>query len=281
MPRPEVMHNMIDGSNLAICYMRNSREQVVSNFFVANHIVDKTILSSADNANVAPLYIYPETNTQGSLFTLTDTNTYSETRRPNLAPQYLEQFTKRLDMKFISEGRGDLEKTFGSEDIFSYMYAICYSQSYRIRYSEFLKKDFPRLPLTSQVNLFRALCGLGSHLVALHLMEQRASGIPAFNISGSDSVETVRYTEPGQGAAQGWVWINKEQYFEGVAPEVWNFHVGGYQVCQKWLKDRKGRTLEYEDIRHYQQIVAVLAETIRIMEQIDSTILEYGGWPIS
>jgi len=91
----------------------------------------------------------------------------------------------------------------------------------------------------------------------------------------------VTDTEPGQGAVQGRVWINNEQYFEGVPPEVWNFHIGGYQVCQKWLKDRKGCTLEYEDIRHYQQIVAALAETIRLMNEIDTTISEYGGWPLT
>jgi len=89
----------------------------------------------------------------------------------------------------------------------------------------------------------------------------------------------------GQGAIQGpqrqgRVWINREQCFEGVPLEVWNFHIGGYQVYQKWLKDRKGRTLEYEDIRHYQQIIAILTEIIRIMDEIDSTIIDYGGWPI-
>ncbi len=102
-----------------------------------------------------------------------------------------------------------------------------------------------------------------------------------FNVSGGDAIEAVHYTEPGQGAEPGRVWINKEQYFEGIPPEVWNFYVGGYQVCQKWLKDRKGRKLEYEDIEHYQQIVAAQAETLRLMEEIDATITEHGGWPIA
>jgi hypothetical protein len=96
----------------------------------------------------------------------------------------------------------------------------------------------------------------------------------------SHTIEVVRYVEPGQDAEQGCVWINKEQYFVGILPEVWNFQIGGHQVCQKWLKDRKGRKLEYEDIKHYQYIVAILAETIRLMAEIDATIIEYGGWPI-
>jgi hypothetical protein len=93
--------------------------------------------------------------------------------------------------------------------------------------------------------------------------------------------QTVRYTEPGQGSAQGRVWINKTQYFEGVSPEIWNFHIGGYQVCRKWLKDRKGRTLSYDDQTHYRRVVASLAGTIRLMAAVDETIIDHGGWPIA
>ena len=80
---------------------------------------------------------------------------------------------------------------------------------------------------------------------------------------------------------QGRIYINKEQYFEGVPPEVWNFHVGGYQVCQKWLKDRKGRTLTFEDIQHYQRVVSALAEAIELMGQIDVAIEEYRDGQLS
>ncbi len=91
----------------------------------------------------------------------------------------------------------------------------------------------------------------------------------------------MRYSAPGEGGSdQGRVWINHEQYFEAVPPEVWNFHVGGYQVCQKWLKDRKGRKLTYDDLTHYQHIVSALNETIRLMLDIDAVIEAHGGWPI-
>ena len=98
---------------------------------------------------------------------------------------------------------------------------------------------------------------------------------------GDNRVEKVRYTEPGQGAEQGRVWINATQYFEGVPPAVWEFYVGGYQVCAKWLKDRKGRQLSYNDLTHYQYVVAALAETISLMREIDEVIEEHGGWPLS
>ena len=99
-------------------------------------------------------------------------------------------------------------------------------------------------------------------------------------MGGDHVVDKVRYTEPGQEDEEGRVWINKNQYFKGVPPEVWDFHVGGYQVCEKWLKDRKGRKLSFEDLTHYQKIVSALAETIRIIGEIDAVIEEYGGFPI-
>ncbi len=260
--------------------MRNSREQIITNFFVANHIVDKTILSSADNANVAPLYIYPDAHAQHTLFTSSDPSPTSVGYTPNLAPQFTEQLATQLGMRFLPNGKGDLGGTFGPKDIFSYMYAIFHSPTYRERYAEFLKKDFPRLPLTSDPNLFRELCRLGERLVSLHLMEHSGQITTSYPASGNNMVESVEYSQSTDQSETGRVWINKSQYFEGVAPEVWEFHVGGYQVCQKWLKDRKGRTLSYEDIQHYQRIVAALAETITLMEKIDETIEEHGGWPI-
>jgi len=281
MPRPEVMHNMINGSNLAICFMRNSREQIVSNFFVAYHIVDKTILSSADNANVAPLYIYPDANAQNTLFTIGDPITTSLVHTPNLAPRFTEQFANQLGMRFIPDGKGDLNKTFGPEDIFLSMYAVFHSPTYRSRYAELLKIDFPRLPLTSNPDLFRTLCANGDKLVELHLMEKYGQDTPKYPIPGNNMVEKVEYTQPMDNPEQGRVWINKTQYFDQVPSEVWAFHIGGYQVCHKWLKDRKGRTLSFDDIKHYQRIVAALAETIILMDQIDETIEENGGWPIN
>jgi hypothetical protein len=184
-------------------------------------------------------------------------------------------------MEFVADGRGDLARTFGPEDVFAYIYAVFHSPAYRSRYAEFLKIDFPRLPLTSDAELFRRLCAHGSRLVALHLLEADAPDRPAFPVAGTNEVEVVRYTAPGEGGhAEGRVWINREQYFGGVAPEVWAFHVGGYQVCQKWLKDRKGRTLSFDDLTHYARTVAALAETIGLMSDIDAAIEKHGGWPL-
>ncbi|MDO8546626.1 MAG: type ISP restriction/modification enzyme, partial [Nitrospirales bacterium] len=183
-------------------------------------------------------------------------------------------------MQFMPDCTKPLLQSFGPEAIFYYTYAVFHSPTYRSRYAEFLKIDFPRLPLTSNPALFRALCSTGTELVGLHMMEKHGPKITSYPVAGDNMVETVRYTEPGQGAAKGRIWINKAQYFEGVQPDVWDFHIGGYQVCQKWLKGRKGRKLTYDDLTCYQHVVSALAETIRLMAEIDETIDEHGGWPI-
>jgi predicted helicase len=195
-------------------------------------------------------------------------------RRLNLNRQFIQEFSDRLGLSFVEDGKGDLEQTFGPEDVFDYAYAIFHSPTYRKRYAEFLKTDFPRLPLTSYTELFKTLVSKGAELVSLHLMESPKldSLVTRYPVSGSNTVEKVTYYENNQR-----VHINKEQYFEGVPVDAWNFYVGGYQVCQKWLKDRKGRNLSYEDINHYQKIIVALKETIRLMTEIDEVI---PGWPL-
>ena len=173
--------------------------------------------------------------------------------------------------------RGRSEKTFGPEDVFHYAYAVLHSPTYRERYAEFLKIDFPRLPLTSNVGLFRALAAKGADLVALHLLESPKLDdfLTDWPVKGDNLVDKVQYAEK-----DGRVWINKTQYFGGVPKAVWEFHVGGYQVCDKWLKDRKGRKLTYDDTQHYQKVVVALSETTGLMAEIDDVIRRHGGWPV-
>jgi predicted helicase len=154
---------------------------------------------------------------------------------------------------------------------------VFHSPAYRERYAEFLKIDFPRLPLTGDLKLFRALAAKGAELVTLHLMESPKLDelFTEFPVRGDCVVEKVQYTDNDER-----VWINVRQYFGGVPKEVWEFHVGGYQVCEKWLKDRKGRALTHDEIEHYQRTVSALAETRSLMAQIDALIADHGGWPL-
>ncbi len=288
MPRPEVMHHMLAGEKLAIktkkvkenvglIATRQTRDRW--DIFATCHVIGHKSCAVYDINSLFPLYWYPDPE-KPSLFKDKQASKAPGGRRPNLSEEFIKDFSKRLKLEFISDGKGDLKKTFGPEDIFNYMYAVFHSPTYRSRYAEFLKIDFPRLPLTSKKKLFGKLLTLGSELVGLHLMEKHGPALTGYPVDGDHNVEKVRYTEPGQGSKKGRVWINKTQYFEGVTQEVWEFHVGGYQVCHKWLKDRKGRALSLDDIDHYQGIVSALSETIRLMSEIDEVIDKNGGWPI-
>jgi predicted helicase len=242
-------------------------------------------VAAYDINSVFPLYLYGDGHREKSgqggggtmLMALFEPAAAYGGRRANLNPKFIADVTQRLGLKWVPVDRGDLKKTVGPEDIFHYAYAVFHSPAYRTRYVEFLKIDFPRLPLTSDLELFRALAGEGAELVALHLMESPRLNdfITEFPIKGDNEVEKAQYTDSDRR-----VWINSTQYFGGVPKAVWDFHVGGYQVCEKWLKDRKTRKLTYDDLQHYQKIVVALHETIRLMDEIDSVIENRGGWPI-
>jgi predicted helicase len=265
--RSKFMRHLLDGENLAICIGRAG--QVVGPaqwdiVYCGRQIVDLNIFYRG-GGQCFPIYLYPaegEMQFEGGK------------RRPNLNPEFIKAFSGKLGLTFIEDGRGELKQTFGPEDIFNYAYAVFHSPTYRTRYAEFLKIDFPRLPLTSDKELFKVLAAKGAELVSLHLMESPALNSPITNypIAGSNAVEKVTYDDNNQR-----VYINKTQYLGGVPPDVWDSHIGGYQVAQKWLKDRKGRTLTYDELTNYQKVIVALKETIRLMEEIDEIIPE---WPL-
>ena len=152
------------------------------------------------------------------------------------------------------------------QDLFDYIYAVLHCPSYRERYKEFLKIDFPRIPYPTDWEKFRDLAEKGEELRQLHLMEDlpNSTGV-SFPQAGTLQVDCYRWE-------QNRAYINNEQYFEGVPESAWNFYIGGYQPAQKWLKDRKGMTLSFEDVKHYQRIIYVLQQTERMMKEIDELL---------
>lgn len=294
MPRPEVMRHMLAGENVGLVCSRQQSQQIRWSLVgVANRIIESCYLSTNTKEinYLFLLYLYLNAgkmkNNQNRL-----PNSYHwpigpEGRVPNLNPEFIEDLSQRLGLDFIPDGRGDLETTFGPEDVFHYAYAVFHSPTYRQRYAEFLKLDFPRLPLTSDKSVFASLAARGAELVALHLLESKdlAHLITTYPVSGDHQVEKgyPKYLAPGepepgsgQPLAAGRVYINKTQYFAGVPPEVWEFRIGGYQICRKWLADRKGRRLSFDDLNRYQKIVVALQETRRLMAAIDRLIPQ---WP--
>jgi hypothetical protein len=158
-----------------------------------------------------------------------------------------------------------------------------FNPSWARSWLEFLKIDFPRVPMTGIKELFVAVGRAGNELVGLHLLESGVldDGGPGFVVEGSCEVLKgyPKFLADG-GESVGRVYINEEQYFDGVRVDVWEFCVGGYQVCEKWLKDRRGRVLSFDDIDHYRRVVVSLGETVRCMGEVDRIIEGFGGWPL-
>jgi Type ISP C-terminal specificity domain len=259
--------------NLGLISSRAVNDLSFAHCFVTSEPTDKIFISSktSTNAYVFPLYLRVD-------------NLHDTERRANFSRRFLALFATTLGMKRVS--RQGIPEGLTAEDILYYIYAVLHSPGYRGRYAEFLKEDFPRLPLTANAELFRSLAHLGAELVALHLMDSPKLDYFRTTYTGLKNPQVRRVgwsddtvwldttaTKKGQPATPGTIG------FRGVPEAVWNFHVGGYQVCEKWLKDRKGRTLSDDDITHYQKIIVALAETIRLMREIDEVIEEHGGWP--
>ena len=270
------MRHMLAGANLGLMTCRGIEVSGGGwrHFFVTSLLATHHTASIKEVNYLLPLYLYPQKD-DGAM----DMGTAE--RRANLAPGFVLALEDATGLTFTPDGRGDRTSTFGPEDALAYVYAILHSPAYRLRYADFLKSDFPRIPLPPDTALFWELAVVGDALMGAHLrMEASAADRPAFPVAGNGGVTNVRYVEPAEDHP-GRVWINQQQYFEGVPPEVWDFTVGGYRPTEKWLKDRKGRTLSFDDVAHYQRICAVLAETSRLMDDADDAIEAHGGWPLT
>jgi predicted helicase len=281
-PCEKVMRHLLEGNNKGIAVTRSVEIGRFEHVFCTNAIIGHHSVSLKEVNYLCPLWLKPNTDAPKGLLSV-DTQP-----KPNLSVQFLHALASSLSLR---QDRTDgLPNGLTPDDIFHYIYAILHSPTYRSRFAEFLKIDFPRIPLTNNVNLFRKICAKGADLVALHLLEaeyeaaswnQRKKQSPLNHFithyTGSGTAEVAKGYPKYQ---QGSVFINPSRSFENVPEEVWNFQIGGYQVCDKWLKDRRGRILSEEDITHYQRVVIALKETIRLMAEIDEVIEAHGGWPL-
>ena len=264
--RERVMRHMLSGDNLGLITTRQTRDGW--SCLATTSINGHKACAAYDINYMFPLYIYPtEQEVAAGLYAAGD-------REPNLAPTFTDDLGQRTGLRFVADGPGDLQDTFGPEDVFHYIYAVFHSPTYRERYNQFLRADFPRVPPPGSVALFRELVGLGRRLVAAHLLRSDAvSNSPAsFPVPGDNVVAAgyPKYVPADDDRYAGRVYINRSQYFAGIAPEVWEFRIGGYQPMDKWLKDRRRRALSpYEDLEHYRRMAAAIAQTLELMLQID------------
>ncbi len=251
--RKNIMQHMLK-ENLTLIFERSVTIGDFTNIFISNKLVEAHVLGTMfSKGYVAPLYIYPDAS-----------DLLAEVSRiPNLNMQIVETISKGLNLTFTRE-KEDLTNTIAPIDLLDYIYAVLHSPTYRETYKEFLKIDYPRVPYPSDEEQFFQLVALGGELRQLHLLEGAAINqlITSYPESGNNLVDKPRYKNSK-------VYINDTQYFDGVPKLAWEFYIGGYQPAQKWLKDRKGRILSYEDILHYQKIIKAMVETDRLMHEID------------
>ena len=228
--------------------------------FICKDLADQNIYRRG-GGTIFPLYLYPENNGQLT----TDLN---EERVPNLNTEIVNKISNELNLKFTNEKEKTVS-SFSPIDILDYIYAVLHSPTYREKYKEFLKIDFPKIPYPKNTKTFWELVALGAQIREIHLLESPKveDYITQFNIDGDCVVEKPIFKN-------GNVYINDSQNFENVPEEAWNFYIGGYQPAQKWLKDRNGRKLEFDDIAHYQKIIVALTETDRIMKEINEIEIE-------
>ena len=250
-PHEEIMKHLAK-DNLALVTSRLLSAPPFSHAFVTQSIGDRCYISikTKETGYFFPLYLCPH-ELEEQLF---DDKAHKADRIPNFTSEFLQAI------------KGSLGSEPTPEEILYYIYAVLYCPTYRKRYEEFLKIDFPRIPLSSDYEVFKELTNLGKELVELHLLKAPALDETdvGFPKGGSNIMAKVSYDEGNQR-----VFISKEQYFEGISKEVWDYRIGAYQVMQKYLKDRKGRKLSLDEINHYMKVAKVIRLTIQLQEKID------------
>lgn len=244
-PRAEIMSRFNAGDNLALITPRMTNDDFSP--FVSTEIISNKSASRYDQSYFFPLYIYPSDQE------------FDQTPRLN----FNDKPFKKLQSRATDASRGRPNE----RDVFSYIYGVLHCPAYRSLYAEFLNVDFPRIPWPASPSEFWDVADKGALLCNLHLMKPLAIGATPYQLQGDGNgvVATPNYSE-------GKIWLNATQYFDTVPEESWDFYIGGYQPAQKWLKDRAGVELSYDEVRHYQRMLKVLAETYRIMQTITMTL---------
>lgn len=254
-PRDKTMSHMLGGENLAFLFGRQNKSGRQDDILVTKYISEMKCAERTIQSYHAPLYLYP------------DENDLDQTRKVNMNPKIRGAIEDAAEHP--THGRPD------EVDIFDYIYGVLHCPAYRETYAEFLKIDFPRVPYPSSPDSFWDISAKGSELRKLHLMDGIDPGL-AYPFKGEAPEEGSGYVDKiGKKSfaltdeETGNVLINASQYFEGVPKTAWEFYIGGYQPAQKWLKDRKGRTLSFDERTHYRKIIHILMETDRIMKTIE------------
>lgn len=263
MPRPAVTNQMVKKNNIALITSRMTKGEVFRHVHFTKNMAEVICLSpkTSNNGFVFPLCIFDSDeklplNKEGMRF--------------NFSKAFLESVEQRLHIRFSEKKHGNGRDTFGAEELFYYIGAVLSSPEYQNRFKECLKVDFPRIPITADVTLFWKLVKIGSAVVSSHLMSD-TEAVTNFPVKGSNIVEKIEYDGREK------VFINHTQYLEGVSEAVFGFYVGGYAVCEKWLKSRRGKKLSLAEIRHFGKMVRAIEQIQAHQKALDDTLSQCGG----
>lgn len=253
--RSSLMKNMLQ-QNLGLVLMREIYSNNFSHSFITSDITDRNFFKQGQIVYIFPLWLYDSGN---------------ESRNQLQITTQLKQKNSNIKKEIIDLLSSSYKNSVSPEEIFHYIYAILYFNIYRQKYLEFLKIDFPRIPFTKNYPLFKKLSKIGKELVDIHLLKSHLpnSAFSRFEGNNSGLVKKVDYN-----TKEKRVYINEAQYFTNIEPEVWNYLIGGYQVLNKWLKDRKRKYLTDEEIKTYIKIIEALKQTIKIQKEIDKLYLK-------
>ena len=235
--------------NLGLVTVRQVAEGVFNHAFVSDKIIESRVtLSNKGIAFVFPLYIYP-----------------TRLKEPNSESDILPKRVANVNPSVLKDFELKIGRIVSPEQLVDYVYAVLNSPRYRGKFAEFLKLDFPRIPLPSDRVHFDKLVQLGHELIGLHLEHQPVDGKIQFDVQGSNLVEAVKRVGDK-------VFLNATQYFDGISDDLWGFEIGGYRTLEKWLKSRRGLTLDSRDIEHYARIAGIVRRSLKLMKEIDSAL---------
>ncbi|EIJ35287.1 type ISP restriction/modification enzyme [Thiothrix nivea] len=261
MPRNDVMQHLVSGENIGICFNRRVEEnRRFTDVFLFKGIVQLHSLSIKEANSIAPIFVSKEGICGEKIANFND--------------EIITKISRIIKVPFSLEMSNNKE-SFSALDVVDYIYSILHSPAYREKYNEFLCSDYPRIPYPDNVNMFWNLVQLGNELRQVHLLESVLlnKAITSYPKVGDNTVTRKILSKDWElydvDRSLGRIWINDEQYFDQIPLLAWEFYIGGYQPAQKWLKDRTGRVLTRDDIRHYQKIIVALKETDRLMQELD------------
>lgn len=266
-PQLKVMRQFLAGENIGLMACKQQKISGFSHVLVHDKIVESSYVSNrtSEIGYSFPLFLYHDV----------------VARTPNYDLVVLKDLLSEMGPYYYTPERSNRTEPpqdfwVTAVDVFDYVYGVLHSPSYRQKYKEFLKTDFPRVPKPKNTAEFAHYATLGRELRDLHLMNHPTLSdfVTTYPVDGDNIVQKVSYAQDATGSVDtptGSVYINDTQFFGKVPLVAWNFYIGGYQPAQKWLKDRKERKLDYRDIEHYQKIIKVLVETDRIMKEIDKS----------